>query len=154
MALPPLATADALSTWLGVDAFTDTDATRADAVMNNASTAVRVEAGRNWVDGAGENLVDVPLGIAELVVRVAARAWPNPTGNKSQTTGPFSATFGDIELTAAEKAVIARILTPPGSQPSGLWVLKTTRGDFNTGTIYLPTSDGGTIPYLDDRDVI
>lgn len=123
MALVPLASADDLAAWLGIT-LTPAQHDRADVVMLHASSAVRVHARRNWIDADGE-LDEVPEGIPEIVVQVAARMWANPSGLDSQTTGPFSATFGTIELTDNEKDAISAALR---SGTSGLWTLATTRG--------------------------
>jgi len=150
MPLPSLATTDDLADWLGVTIEDDDD--RAEAVLRHASTAVRVEAGANWMNSTGDALEGVPFGIPEIVVQVAARMWVNPSGATSQTTGPFSAEFTGLELTDGEKAAIARAISTAGGAGAvtGLWTLQTTREDFETDTIYLPTTpDGGTIPAFD-----
>lgn len=135
MALVPLADSGALEDWLGVTFADGAEQDRADAVLAHASAAVRVYARRNWVDEEGE-LDEVPEGIPEIVVRVAARMLANPSGLQSRTTGPFSATFGELELTDAEKDAISATLR---STTGGVWTLATTRGlTPDTSTILVP----------------
>lgn len=102
--MEPLAQPDALAAWLGESV--DDDYERAVAVLDHASTLVRVEAGVTW-EGT-----TAPDGIAQLVVRVGARLWLNPSGLVSSTTGPFSGTFGSAGLTDDERAEIWRIVHP------------------------------------------
>lgn len=145
MPLPLLATAEALAGWLGVE-FDDDEAEQAEVVLAHASAAVRNEAGVNWVDADGE-LTELPVGIAELVVRVAARWRDNPTGLRSESTGPLRAEFDGLELTEAERAAIARAMRKP---TSGLFVIETTRSDPETATVFLDVEPAGEkMPFLD-----
>lgn len=153
MALPPLATAAALSVWLNAGAFSTEEEAQAEQHLVHASTAVRVVADRTWVNAAGDTLEGVPLGIPEIVIQIAARTLANPTGAASKSTGPFAANLGAVELTDGEKAAIARAVNGAATTP-GLWVLGVSAGDYNTGTVYLPVVGGEPIIYLDDRNVI
>lgn len=125
--MDPLATPDQLAAWLEEDL--DGSYERAAAVLDHASALVRIEASETWLVAA------VPDGIPQLVVRVAARMWPNPTGLRSSTTGPFSGTFGDAELTGGEKQEVWQIMHP--GQRRGLGTISTTRGPLETDTIYV-----------------
>ena len=129
--MDPLATVTDLGNWLAED-LTDSD--RAPAVLDHASSLVRIAAGVTWLDPA-----TVPDGIAQITVRVAARFWGNPSGLKSATTGPFSGTFGDMELTAGERAEIAQIINP-GSR-RGIGTISTTRGPLETELIFVEVTN-------------
>jgi hypothetical protein len=133
MALPSLAARADLEVWLGVT-LVGTEATRADAAIAHASGSVRATASRAWVDAAGTALLDVPNGIPELVVRVAARMYANPTGNESETTGPFAVKYGPQDLTDAERSQVAALVraaeasaTAPTTGLRGLFTIRTTR---------------------------
>ena len=125
--MDPLATVADLGAWLNETLTTDA---RAAAVLDHASSLVRIAAGVTWLEPAV-----VPDGIPQLVVRVAARMWQNPSGLKSATTGPFSGTFGGMELTVSERAEIQRILNPGSLR--GIGTISTTRGPIETPSIYV-----------------
>lgn len=102
MALPPLADVEALETWLGVT-FTEGETTRAGAVLGHASSTIRSEVGRNFVDADGALIEDIPDHIVDLTVRLAARMWANPKGVTQEGTGPFNVTWGSGLLTDDER---------------------------------------------------
>lgn len=138
MALPSLAARAELESWLGVT-FAGAEATRADAALAHASGSVRATAARAWVDGAGTTLLGVPNGIPELVVRVAARMYANPTGNESETTGPFAVKYGPQDLTDAERSQVAALVKAaeattdaPVTGLRGLFTIRTTREEVET----------------------
>lgn len=112
MALPPLASVDDLSEWMGVDV---SDEVRAEAILSAASTLVRSHTGQLWVDAAGEpdeNATDLELDTVKTVVTlVAERVWSNPRGFVQQATGPFSGTVAEwsaygLALTDSEKDML------------------------------------------------
>lgn len=125
--MDPLATVTALENWLGDDLSDSFD--RAFAMLDHASALVRIAAGETWSSGA------VPDGIPQLVVRVAARMWPNPNGLRSSTTGPFSGTFAENELTPAEKSEVWAIVHP--GERRGLGTISTTRGPLETESVWV-----------------
>lgn len=142
MALPPLATVDALEEWLGLaEPLEGADATRAGAYLSVASMLVRSVTRRAWLtDDEPVALDDLEPAITEddlaivssIVVQAAERKWRNPSGVVQETKGPFSSSYGPaaasgIYLTDIEEAQLASF----GSQPAKLklGVLSTTRGD-------------------------
>jgi hypothetical protein len=104
-----------------------------------------------WVDQNGE-LDEVPVGIPELVVQVAARHWGNPGGLESEATGPLQARYGALTLTDAERAAVQRAL---GRPTGGLSTLTIDRGCYETGTVWVPTlpAPGPLFPFLDVCDL-
>ena len=130
-----LATPAQLGAWVSQSLDTDT---RAAAVLDHASALIRTEAGLTWESGT------IPDGIPQLTVRVAARFWLNPSGLQSSTTGPFSGTFGEMQLTAAEKQEIWQILNP--GKRRGIGTISTTRGPIETRNV---TSGVGTETWID-----
>jgi hypothetical protein len=131
--LPLLATLDELEVRVGENV---TDAARAEAILAAASTLVRAEVGRTWVDAAGDLVDDIPDAISQVVVEVAARVWRNPEGYTQRSTGPYSASVAawaalGLQLTAGERAMLAgtgpsiglssvRVLAPAAARPTRL----------------------------------
>ena len=77
-----LATPAQLGAW--INQTLDEADPRALAVLDAAAALIRTEANETWATS------DVPDGIPQLCVRVAARFWLNPAGLTSSSTGPFS----------------------------------------------------------------
>lgn len=155
--LPPLASSDELETWMGV-AVSNPD--RAEAILAAASTLVRVETGRTWVDEDGATEDDVTTlqmeQVKTVVILVAERVWSNPRGITQQSTGPFSASVAEwaaygLALTDSEKAMLP---TTSGSTRPKLWTLNTTRcptGDLPD--IYLEVEGSELIPHVPEGSV-
>lgn len=98
---------------------------RAELVLGIASARVRAAAG----DPTWTTIPDAAVGVT---LQLAARMYGNPTGVRSQSSGPFSQTF-ELGLTPAETAALGA-LTPVGNR---LWTMTTYRGDLSTPE-YLP----------------
>lgn len=141
MALPALASVSALATWL--HATIDDEDARAQAVLATASTLVRSRAGKNWVDAEGALESDIPDGIGQVVVLVAARLWLNPTSATQTTTGPFAASWSSgFELTDAEAAMVDDAIG--ATKIRGLGVISTTRSPVGVET-YVDVEGGQPI---------
>ena len=155
MALPPLATVNDLSAWIG-RSLTDTGETmRAEAVLSHASTRVRTYVGQSWVDESGE-LGDVPDVVRDVTVRVAARAFRNPEDLDSVTLDDGTKRWGAVRglaLTDEDREDLAAFLDK--TLPAGLGVLSTTRDDPAGSTLYVPTApepSGYPFPWYDADD--
>ena len=154
MALPPLATVSDLAAWLG-RTIPDGDA-RAGAVLAHASTRIRQYVGLTWVDAAGE-LETVPDAVAEVTVRVAARAYRNPEDLDSVTLDDGTKRWGSVRglaLTEGDREDLAPYRVGPGA--SGLGVLSTYREDPADSTLYVPTAPepaGYPFPFLHPDDL-
>lgn len=138
----------------------DDDEERAQAVLDDASSKIRAEAGESWVTDGELDFPDDPDWAEDAIIRitlaVARRALSNPDGVESTTLGPFSETTSnaspDVYLTAAEKRDIAKIV----GGTSGLWTLGTTRDDSPyagdlpefAGDLYLSVEGSELIPFL------
>lgn len=140
MALPPLATIDDLTAWLGSEPSNED---RAEAILAAASTLVRSHTGRTWVGADGEPNTDLTADDLEVaktvVVTVAARVWTNPNGTTQQTAGPYSQSVAawaalGLELTKTEKNLLAGFAT--AVRPA-LWTQSTTRGDHDVASVYV-----------------
>lgn len=110
MALPSLATADELVTWMG---DTELNEDRAEAILAAASTLIRVHTGRVWVDDDGpEDVDEIKLEAARTVcLTVAERVYNNPKGVTQEAAGPFSRTIAawaalGLALTDDEKGML------------------------------------------------
>lgn len=115
---------------------------RAESVLNIASTQVRAAAGKTWVDTSGV-LLDVPEVAAALTLQLAVRIWANPSGDESQTAGPFSRRPGAGLLSEDEVAALVNATRSTG----GLGVLQTTRGDDlnDAPSQMVPNGSGGWV---------
>lgn len=101
MPLPALATLDDLQRRLGGPITEAGERDRAVALLSDASTLVRHEAGRTWVDAEGE-LTAVPDLAMTITLAVAVRAFNNPNQDESAQLGAFSVRYADVWLTRAE----------------------------------------------------
>ncbi len=109
------------------------DATRAQAALDDASSAIRDAAGKTWVDAEGAlALPDDPAStVADTLTRVccavARRILENPDGASTESVGAFSHSFSnssnDVYLTSAERRAVRR-----AAGVSGLRSIPTTRG--------------------------
>lgn len=124
----PLASLEDLQIWLK---GTELDVEQGLFVLDMASSVVRAAAGNpaSWVDQAS-----IPAVARAVTVQLAVRMLANPTGDRSQSTGPFSRTFGDTSLTDAE---VAQLNT---TRPTGGLRTLTTYRDINLDAVYLPVA--------------
>jgi GH24 family phage-related lysozyme (muramidase) len=141
--LPPLASLDQLEIRLG-DTLEGADAARAEGNLEDASALVRATARDDFVD-EDEQLVDVPDIITSVTLSVAARAYRNPDGVRSEGIGDYQVTYAGfgagIYLTEAEQDLVKQ-----ASRRLGVWSLATTRGELETGTIWIPV-EGDVDPF-------
>ena len=156
MALPPLAEPTALAEWLGRDSVLS-DA-RAGAVLSHASTKVRRYTGQAWVDEVGA-LTEVPDIVAEVTVRVAARAYLNPEDLDSVTLDDGTKRWGTtrgLVLTDEDKEDLAEYV-PVTGVIEGFGTISTNRGDtMGDETVYVPTAPepaGYPFPWYDASDL-
>ncbi len=143
MALDPLATVEELEAWLGAE-VPGSSIARADAVLAAASTLVRSETGRPWVDATGdpetfdEHHDEIWDALRTVTLQCAGRVWRNPQGAVQTSTGPFADTFDrrageGLYLTSPEKSMLVTAVGyATGGESTGLWTLGTTRGNLET----------------------
>lgn len=89
--LPAFATVEQLGNRINVESE---DEDKAQAALDDASTCVRVEADKTWTTG-NELDSDIPDIVIVATLRLAARAFANPSGAQSQGTDSFQVTWGD-----------------------------------------------------------
>lgn len=129
--LPPLASVEALSDWIGEPITADSaDAKRAEGALRLASQLVRRVSRRTWMDG--EELVDDLPDEVELITKAcAAREYLNPEHHDTVRTDDFYGTVKVEEtgmyLTDSEKDLLRSLTT---ANSSGLGTVATTRGDI------------------------
>lgn len=140
MALPALVSLEDFAVRVGgVDA---SDEARAQAILDDASALIRVEAGdEDWVDANGD-LEDVPEVVVAVTVAVAVRAFFNPQGVRSESIGTYAVTYADsstaVFLTAGERRTIRRAA---GAAAIGTVTLE---GAYAVEeTVYVPVDIGG-----------
>lgn len=124
----PLATPEQLEGWLG----RAVDYDRAQVVIDFASSVVRAAAGSQ--SSTWTTPETVPAVARTVTVQLAARMLTNPTGERSQSTGPFSRTFGDSALTDGEMAQLN------STRPTGGLRTLTTYRDLDPDSQYLAVS--------------
>lgn len=147
MANPSLATVEELADWLGEEITKPTDIKRAGFALAVASTLVRTETGREWLDERGELVVPRPDVLAQVVVMAAARAFTNPDGIEDVSEGLDDFTTREkrkvqdtgVYLTRAERDMLAGLDRPVFR---GLGTVSTTRGDLRP----LPDSEERILP--------
>jgi hypothetical protein len=144
--LPTLATVDQLETRLAQPV---PDEDQALALLNYASARIRGWTGKTSLTDVGDLVDPLPDGVSQVGVEMVFRAVTNPTGATQDTTGPFSVSFGPdaaqrIYLSKSDKTILR-------SRP-GLGTISTTRGDVETGTVWVPTTDpfADPVPLLAD----
>lgn len=121
MTLPPFASLDDLEARIGPVA----DVTRAEAALDRASTAIRVEAGVGWVDeeGTAIDFGDIAMwlqvAIRDICVDVAERILAIPVGVRNESLGDAAIGYDAVRagLTADEKSIIRSCVTPAGGVP-------------------------------------
>lgn len=149
MALPSLVDLQALAAWLRRADFAGDEATWAQAVLDAASTRVRSETGQSYVDG--ETLTEVPDPVATVTLLVAARAWRNPKGVIHETAGPYSARYAEAvaQVVFLTDSDLAMLVDAKATARPALWTMGTTRGEVETGTVFVPDAGGGDpIPWI------
>jgi hypothetical protein len=140
--VPALATVSDLEERLGLDpnSLVDGDYARAQAALADASTLVRMESRRSWVDDAGA--ITAPDALIRVVLGAAMRNWVNPDGVIQETVGPFTRRLSEestgVYLTKAELDIVRRY-RPSGI---GLWTLQTRRDECSNGTVWCEDSFG------------
>jgi len=140
--LPALATLNDLEARLGLEPgeLFGAERVRAQAALDDASALVREETRRDWVGVAGE--ITAPPSLIRITLGAAQRTYRNPDGEISQTTGPFSRTIKaadvGVYLTPAEVEICRRYR----QESTGLWTLRTTRGDDDDSTLYMDDQYG------------
>lgn len=116
---------------------------RALAALDDASALVRQEGAQDWVDDGG--VPNPPGAVAAVVLAAALRTFRNPEGLSSETIDDYTYRRAGVEpgvyLTDTEKAIVRRY-----RPTSGLWTLRTTRGDQVHGTVYGTVPGGEPLP--------
>lgn len=107
--LPSLATIEDMEARLGHPIAEAEERTRAQSLLNDASSLIRFEANQDWMDNTVEPPVlgPVPDFIVTLTVRAAMRGWFNPAGIESAQLGAVSVRYGGAWLTAGERQQLA-----------------------------------------------
>lgn len=144
--LPALASLDALEARLGLDSGTLSGAekARAQAALDDTSTLVREETRRDWIgtDPVDGSTITAPPSLIRVVLGAALRTYRNPDGAITETVGPFSRAFKSADagayLTAAELEIVRRYR----KETTGVWALRTTRGEDYDSTLYMEDSFG------------
>lgn len=129
---------------------------RAVALLEDAANILRAEFGRDWLND-DDTAVEDPV-VTTVCVAMATRAFDNPEGITSYTTGTYSetrqATPNAVYLTDDERALLAKIAS---GTISGVWTLGTTRGPVEMArrcgdttfldTVYAGGGAGEPIPW-------
>lgn len=111
------------------------DRPRAQAALDDASTLIRTEVGKDWVNETDPTKLaaDVPAIFLTVACHAAKRAIDNPEGVQSEALAQgYSASYAnsssDVYLTKAETAKVRK-----GAGLSNVWTLPTTRDPEKLG---------------------
>lgn len=108
MTLKALAEVSALELRLGLElgSLQGADLARANASLEDASSLVRAEAGKPWLDGDD---VTAPAQVVTIVIKAALREYKNPDGFTSEQIGDYSYrtdATGGVYLTEEERRIV------------------------------------------------
>lgn len=123
----PLADVAALEIRLG-RSFSSTEASRAIALLDDASSLVRDVAGKDWIDPDTGALMPVPGTVRATVLRMVERAVRNPEGFSAESAGDYSYQRTGVQpgiyITEGEERAIRRAIGK-----TGLWNQPLTRNE-------------------------
>lgn len=139
MTLISLAPVSALELRLGLEtgSLQGTDLARAQAALDDVSALVRAEAGKAWVNEAGDT-VTAPAQVATIVVKAALREFKNPDGFTSEQMGDYTYRTdqtGGVYLTEDERRIIRQAA---GAGAYGAWSVRTPSNYDTTENLPLP----------------
>lgn len=127
--LPPFADVDDLADRIP-GGIKDDDIARAEAALDDASTLIRAEAGKDWAS-------DFPDIVFTVTLRAALRAFTNPAGLQQESVQGWSGSFAnsstDVYLTSNEKRLVRA-----AAGRNTLMVQSTTRGPLETQNVCDP----------------
>lgn len=128
-ALPPFATVDDLSDWIG-EPISGDDETRAGGVLSLASALVRRETERTWVTESGDLADPLPEPLRLVTLACAARGYLNPEAHVDESLDDYRGRRlvqeAGLYLTASERDLLAPLA---GRPHQGLGTVSTTRGE-------------------------
>lgn len=134
MASPAFATTDDLGDWLG-ESIPEADLNRAEFALRFASSLIRAETARDWLDDAGNLVVPLPDVLTEVAVMSASRAFTNPDAIEDVSGGIDDFNTRErrkvqdagVYLTKAERRMLADLVRP---KFGGIGTVSTSRGDL------------------------
>lgn len=130
MALPSLAEVRDLEARMKRTFESNEDLAWAESVLDEASTIVREESGKSWLDPDDPSVIVAPDIVKTITLRVAQRAISNPDGYSAETAGDYSyqrngvGPDGGLYLTPWEIEKLRKV----GGR-NGLWTQPLTRGE-------------------------
>lgn len=117
------------------------DEKRARWCLRLASSLVREETGRTWLDDTGHVADDVPEAAVTVTVYCAARVYDNPqaltTSNIDDRDEGFKVQEAGAYLTASERRMLSRI--GASASGGGMWSVTTQRDAPPATTGLVPT---------------
>lgn len=143
----PLASVADLEARLGRTFTSAEEASRAIALLDDASALARDVAGTTWIDPETNALLAVPGSVRWAVLRAAERAVRNPEGYSAESAGDYSFQRTGVQpgvyLTEAEERAIRK-----ARGKTGLWTQPLTRNEEVYATVWLNDQFGTEpIPY-------
>jgi len=148
--LPPLAPVESLADWIEEEIPVNSAAfKRAEAVLSMASSLVRKETKRSWLNIAKTDVVDeIPDEVVQVCVQAAARKYTNPDDFEQERQDDFygarKVQEAGVYLTESEKSLLAEYA---GNLHGGLRTITTTRDDFPAFDDSILTGDPILPPY-------
>lgn len=134
MAAPAFANADDLGEWLG-ESIAESDIDRAEFALRFASSLIRAETARDWLDDDGKLVEPLPDVLSQVTVMSASRAFVNPDAVEDVSEGIDDFNTRErrkvqdagVYLTKAERRMLANLVR---SKTGGLGTVSTKRGDL------------------------
>lgn len=134
--MDPLATLEDVEQRLGGVTLDHDAQARVEALLDDASELVRLEAGTTW-----EAPAVVPGAVKAVVLRMVDRAYRNPEGFSAESDGDYSYQRTQVQpgvyLTDAELRIIRRAMGR-----TGLWTQPLTRNECVADTVWMEDSFG------------
>jgi hypothetical protein len=128
--------------------FVDDELGRVVALLDDASSLVRDEAGKDWIDPDTGGLTTVPGSIRAVVLRVVERAIRNPQGFSAEAAGDYSYQRPGVEAGIYLDERDARTIRKALGR-TGLWTQPVTRGDDYLATVWAEDQFGCELFPLD-----
>jgi Phage protein Gp19/Gp15/Gp42 len=128
--------------------FVDDELGRVVALLDDASSLVRDEAGKDWIDPDTGELTTVPGSIRAVVLRVVERAIRNPQGFSAEAAGDYSYQRTGVEAGIYLDERDARTIRKALGR-TGLWTQPVTRGDDYLATVWAEDQFGCELFPLD-----
>lgn len=135
---PPLVTSQDLAYRVGRQ-FDDSELSHVEALIDDVSALVRLEAGATWIDETTGLVTGLPASIRAVVLRVCERVITNPDNLRQESSGDYSYTYRDasMDLSRSDIKIIRRAMGR-----TGLWTQPVERDGDCGATLWCEDNYG------------